>query len=152
MRTVQYSVWIDAPPALVWDVYTNRDRIAEWQTGDPHVVDTTGQGQEAGATYSVRRGPGTSRTTITEAVRPSLHASRTDAYFGLSFDLITSLAPENGGTRLQLRAQTHWPKGLGLIGRVVEFAVLNGNEANRELERLKVLIEREAAKDGPTDS
>lgn len=152
MGTVQHSIWIDAPPALVWDVYTNRNRIAEWQTGDPRVVDATGQGHEVGASYSVRRGPGTSHTTVTEAVRPSLHASRTNAYFGLSFDLITNLVPENRGTRLQLRAQAHWPKGLGIIGRVVEFAFLNGREAHRELERLKVLIEKEAEKDGPTDS
>jgi hypothetical protein len=75
------------------------------------------------------------------ANRQSSGASRTEAYLGLSFDLTTNFLPEKGGTRLQLQAQTHWPKGLGLVGRLVEFAFLNGREANRELERLKVLLE-----------
>jgi uncharacterized protein YndB with AHSA1/START domain len=142
--TVQYSIWIGASPGLVWDVYTNLDRIPEWQTGDPRVEEVGGQGDEVGTIYTVRRGPGASRTTVTEAVRPSIHASRTSAPLGLSFDLTTNLVPENGGTRLQLRAQTHWPNGLGLVGRVVEFFFMNGSEANRELGRLKVLVEREA--------
>jgi len=149
MGTVQYSIWIAAPQELVWDIYTNLDRIPEWQTGDPHVLEAGGRGAEVGSTYSVRRGPGTSRTTVTEAVRPSLHASRTRAYLGLSFDLTTNLIPENGGTRLQLRAQTRWPTGLELVGRLVEFVLLNGGEANRERERLKILVEREGATQGP---
>jgi uncharacterized protein YndB with AHSA1/START domain len=150
MGTVQYSIWIGAPPGLVWDIYTNLERIPEWQTGDPKVEEVSGQGHEIGATYTVRRGPGASRTTVTEAVRPSVHASRTSAPLGLSFDLTTNLLPENGGTRLQLRAETHWRKGLRLVGRVVEFVFMNGSEATRELGRLKVLVESEAEKEDPT--
>lgn len=147
MGTIQYSIWIGAPPDLVWDVYTNLHRIPDWQTGDPQVLEVSGLGDEVGTTYTVRRGPGAARTTVTKAVRPVLHASRTEAYLGLSFDVTANLRPEKGGTRLQLRAETHWPKGMGLVGRVVEFAFLNGREANRELERLKVLLEVEAAND-----
>lgn len=82
-------------------------------------------------------------------MRPALHRSRTHAYFGLSFELTANLLHEQGGTRLLLQAQTHWPKGLGLFGRVAEHAFLNGREATRELERLKLLVESEAAKDSP---
>lgn len=151
MGTVQYSIWIGAPPGLVWDAYTNLDRIPDWQTGNPRILEVSGPGDVVGTAYTVRRGPGAARTTVTQAVRPVLHASRTEAYLGLSFDLTASLLPEKGGTRLQLRADTHWPKGLGLVGRLVEFAFLNGREANRELERLKVLLEREGAKEGPPE-
>ncbi len=146
MGAVQQSIWIGAASGLVWDVYTDLDRIAEWQTGDPRVVEASGRGGEVGTTYIVRRGPGAARTTVTEAMRPELHRSRTNAYFGLSFDLTAKLLPEQDGTRILLQAQTHWPKGLGLLGRVVEFAFLNAHEANRELERLKVLVESEEAK------
>jgi hypothetical protein len=149
MGAVQQSIWIGAAPGLVWDVYTNLDRIPEWQTGDPRLLEASGRGDEVGTTYTVRRGPGAARTTVTEAVRPELHRSRTRAYFGLSFDLAAKLLPEQGGTRILLQAQTHWPKGLGLLGRVVEFAFLNEQEAKGELERLKVLVESGAANESP---
>jgi len=146
MGAVRQSIWIGAAPGLVWEIYTDLDRIPEWQTGDPRVLEVSGRGDEVGTIYTVRRGPGAARTRVTEAMRPELHRSRTNAYFGLSFDLTAKLLPEQGGTRILLQAQTHWPKGLGLLGRVVEFAFLNAHEANRELERLKVLVESEEAK------
>jgi uncharacterized protein YndB with AHSA1/START domain len=146
MGTAHYSIWIDASPDRVWDVFTNLERIPDWQTGDPCVIEVSGPGDEVGTTYTVRRGPGTGRTIVTEAVRPTIYASRTDAYLGLSFDLTATLRPDRSGTTLTLRADTHWPRGLRLLGRIVEFAFLNQREANRELERLKVLLEAEAAK------
>jgi uncharacterized protein YndB with AHSA1/START domain len=149
MGVVQHSIWIGAAPSTVWDLYTDLDRMSEWQTGDPRVLAIDGCGDQVGTTYAVRRGPGAARTTVTEAVRPSLHGSRTNAYLGLSFDLTARLLPEQGGTRLLLEAQTHWPRGIGLLGRVAEFVFLNGGEADRELERLKVLVESEAAKESP---
>ena len=108
-----------------------------------------GEEMRSATTYIVRRGAGGARTTVTEAVRPELHRSRTKAYFGLSFELTAKLLPERSGTKILLEAQTHWPKGLGLLGQVVEFAVLNAREANRELERLRVLVESEAADESP---
>jgi len=144
MGLVQYSIWIRARPNAVWDVYTDVGRIPQWQTGNPRVVEASGRGDEVGTTYTVRRGPGSARTLVTEAIRPSRHWSRTDANLGLSFDLTANLLPESDGTRLVLQAQTHWPKGLGVLGRVVEFALLNEREATRELQRLKVLIERDS--------
>jgi hypothetical protein len=47
---------------------------------------------------------------------------------------------------LQLQAQILWPRGLRLIGRLVELAFLNPREANREVKRLKVVVEGEAAR------
>jgi len=143
MGTVEYSIWIDASPGLVWDVYTDPARIPEWQTGDPHVLDLSGRGDEVGTTYTVRRGPGAAHTTVTGAVRPKTYSSRTNAYLGLSFDLTANLVPEEGGTKIDLILQAKWPLGLRLFGRSVEFLFLNGREGRRELERLKVLLERE---------
>jgi hypothetical protein len=44
-------------------------------------------------------------------------------------------------TLLELRAETHWPRGLGLPGNLVEAAILGKREVRKELARLKVLIE-----------
>ncbi|TMF05047.1 MAG: SRPBCC family protein, partial [Chloroflexi bacterium] len=105
MATHRYSIWIDAKPELVWEIFTEVDRIPEWQTGGPVVTDVSGRGDMAGTTYAVRRGPGVAHTTVLEAIRPSRYRSRTDAYLGLWFETIALLVSEKGGTRLDL--ETH---------------------------------------------
>lgn len=141
MASYRFSTWIDAAPELVWDVFTDLDRIPEWQTGHPVVTDASGHGDVRGTTYSVRRGPATSRTEVLEAARPTRYRSRTDAYLGLWFDVTATLTPDKSGTRLEIQGDTHWPPGMGLPGRLVEAGVLSGHEAHRELERLKLLVE-----------
>lgn len=142
MATHRYSIWIDASPELVWEIFTDLERIPEWQTGGPIVTNVSGRGDVAGTTYAVRRGPGVAHTTVLEAIRPSRYGSRTNAYLGLWFETIAYLVPEKDGTRLELEAHTHWPPGLRLLGRLVEAVVLSGHEAHREMERLKLLAER----------
>lgn len=105
--------------------------------------DVTGTGDQAGTAYTVRRGPGAARTTILEAEPPRRYVSRTEAYLGLRFELTSELAAEDGGCRLSITAETRWPRALKLIGRLVEFVLLNEREAQRELSNLKALVERE---------
>jgi hypothetical protein len=62
----------------------------------------------------------------------------------LRFEVVSQLEPEADGTRLDLRAETHWPRGLGLLGKLVELAVLSRREGSKELSRLKALVETEA--------
>jgi uncharacterized protein YndB with AHSA1/START domain len=62
---VRYSVWIDAAPSDVWAVFTDLDRIPEWQTGVPRVAEASGPGDAVGTSYVLRWGPMASRTTIT---------------------------------------------------------------------------------------
>ena len=137
----RYSIWIAVGPELVWDVFTDLNRIPEWQTGRPVVTDASGRGDVPGTTYTVRRGHAAARTAVLEAVRPVTYRSRTDAYLGLSFDLTAALMPDQSGTRLELQAVTHWPRGMRLLGRLVEAVVLSGHEANLELKNLKLLVE-----------
>ena len=140
MGVLRYSIWVDAAPESVWSAWTDLGLIPRWQTGSPRVADVTGDGG-VGTSYSVRRGPTSSRTTIIMAEAPFRHVSRTSALLGLRFDLEARLAPERGGTSLALEARTEWPRGLGWIGRVVEAFVLSPREAERELANLKVIIE-----------
>jgi hypothetical protein len=123
-------------------MFTDLNRIPEWQTGAPVVVDASGRGDVAGTTYAVRRGPGVAHATVREAVRPYEYRSRTTAPLGLVFETIAHLVPEDQGTRLELEAQTHWPLAMRLLGRLVEAVVLSGHEGHREMKQLKVLVER----------
>ena len=70
--------------------------------------------------------------------------TETEASLGLHFTLESALTQEGDGTRLELRVRTRWPRGLGLLGRVVERAMLSGSEATKELDRLRALVELEA--------
>ena len=65
----------------------------------------------------------------------------TEAYFGLRFDVRSLLTPQSGVTLLGLQVETHWPRGLGLLGKPVEVAILSPREGQKELARLKALIE-----------
>ena len=147
MGVLDHSVWIHAQPEDVWSVYVDPARIPEWQTGSPVIIDIRGAGDEPGATYVSRRGPVAARTTVLEAETPHRQVTRTEAYLGLRFDVVSQLRPDGDGTRLNLRVETHWPRGLGLFGRIVEFAILNPREASKELANLRALVEREATTD-----
>lgn len=142
-------MWIDASPIAVWNVFTNLDRIPVWQTGAPRVADATGPGDSVGTHYKVRRGPTSSRTTVTVAELPSRYASCTSALLGLQIDLAADLIPQGAGTQLSLEARTQWPRGLRLLGRVVEFVLLKPRDANRELGNLKAIVEREVRRPRP---
>jgi uncharacterized protein YndB with AHSA1/START domain len=146
VAVLRYDIWIEASPDDVWAVYTDLDRIPEWQTGAPRVAEASGSGGVVGTTYLVRRGPMTSRSTITAADAPAHHASHTQAVLGLTFDLVADLTAADGGTRLALEARTEWPRGLRLVGRAVESALLSEREAVKELTNLKTLVEREAGR------
>ena len=143
MGILEHSVWIKARPEDVWKAYVDPGRLPEWQTGSPVIADVHGMAGQTGSTYASSRRPGTARTAVLSAEPPRRIVTRTVAYFGLKFDVDTRLEPEGNGTTLRLRAETHWPRGLGLPGRLVERAVLSGSEARKELANLKALIERE---------
>ncbi|GAA3153288.1 hypothetical protein GCM10010531_00120 [Blastococcus jejuensis] len=138
--TTDHSVWIRADAAAVWDVYTDPRRIPEWQTGSPVVGDLHGAG-EAGTTYVSRRGRLAATTVVVSAERPRRLVSRTVASLGLTFTVESTLQAVGGGTRLDLTVQTEWPRGLRLLGRIVELAILGRREAAKELTRLKALVE-----------
>jgi len=148
MGVLEHSVWIQAKPEEVWRAYVDLSRISEWQTGLPVIEDVSGPGDAPGTTYMSRRGPGAARTTVIEADRPRRLWTRTEAYFGLQFDVVSRLEADAGGTRLDVRAETHWPRGLGLLGKLVELAVLSRHEGEKELANLKALVERETDRRG----
>jgi uncharacterized protein YndB with AHSA1/START domain len=145
MGQVEYSVWIDAAPEAVWQVYVDPARIPDWQTGRPSVVDVLGQAGEPGSSYRTRRGPLVARTVVVAARAPHELQTRTEAYLGLQLEVTSRLGGRAGGTELQLVVVTHWRRRLGPVARLVELAVLNPGENRKELALLKALVEREAS-------
>ena len=148
MAILEHSVWVQAQPEEVWRIYVDPARIPEWQTGSPVIQEIRGAGGEAGSTYVSKRGPGTARTTVLEEDRPRRLVTRTEAYFGLRFDVVSHLSAKAGGTKLDLQVETHWPPGLRLLGKLVEQAILSRREGRKELANLKALVEREAKRSG----
>ncbi len=141
MGTANYSVLIEASPEQVWRIYADPVRIPEWQTGSPVIEEVRGRGDQLGSTYISRRRPGAARTTVIEVDKPRRLVTTTEAYFGLRFDVTSSLTPRAGGTLLELRAETYWPRGFGVVGKLVEAVILSPREGRKELARLKTLIE-----------
>ncbi|WP_404383930.1 SRPBCC family protein [Knoellia locipacati] len=142
MGTISHEIWVDTSPEDLWRVYADPRRILEWQTGSPVVEVVVGDGMSTGSSYTSRRGRLSSHTVVRDATPPHRLVTWTVASLGLRFTLLSELTPEHGGTRLALRVTTRWPRGLGVVGRVVERALLSGGEATKELARLKELVER----------
>jgi len=145
MGVLEYSVWIESAPELVWRAYIDPTRIPEWQTGRPVIGDVQGEFGVPGSSYVSRRGRLAAHTTVLTADVPRELVTRTDAYFGLRFVVTSSLSERAGGTELQLRVVTQWRRGLTTIGKLVERAILSPAEAQKELDNFTALIEREGA-------
>lgn len=145
MGVLEYSVWIEAAPEMVWGAYVDPTRIPEWQTGTPVIEDVQGEFGTPGSSYVSRRGRLAARTTVLAADAPRELVTRTDAYFGLRFELAARLSERAGGTDLQLRATTHWRRGFAPVAKLVERAILSPTEARKELDDFKALVEGETS-------
>jgi uncharacterized protein YndB with AHSA1/START domain len=141
VRELSHAIWIDAAPELVWRAYADPSRIPEWQTGRPVIEDVHGGPGEVGSTYTSRRGRLVARTTVLESDRPTRLVTSTDAYFGLTLDVISRLTEQDGGTDLELAVRTRWARRRPLVEALVERAILSGGEARKELMNLKAIVE-----------
>jgi hypothetical protein len=141
MGSYSYAVWIEAPPQRAYDLYTDLDRIGEWQEGNPRITDISGDPGRAGSTYISRRGRFGSRFELMTAERPASQVVEFDGPMGLRAEMSSQFAPEEGGTKLAISLIARWR--FPLIGRILELAIFNPRIAKRELGRLKALAERE---------
>ena len=141
MGSYSYSVWIAAPPERVYDLYTDLDRVAEWQEGRPRITDRSGEQSRAGSTYTTRRGPSSARSQVIVAERPTEQVVEISGALGLQAVLTSRFAPEDRGTRMTVELDARW--GKPLLGSVLEKAIFNPRTARRELAKLKEIAERE---------
>ena len=132
MGTHRWTVWIDASPEQVFAIYTDINRLPEWEAGIREIEDGTGPGDRPGTTYSIR---------VDGVFRPSRLVTRTTGVLGLQARGTSELIPEAGGTRLTIVYETTWP--YRWLGRLLEKAMLNPSTLRRQLNNLKALVERE---------
>lgn len=142
MGSLTVSVWIEAAPEQVWQVYVDPGRIPDWQTGRPVVSRVDGVPGVVGATYLSRRGRLSATTLVVSADSPSELVTRTDTSFGLQLDVTSRLVERAGGTELRIDAEARWSRLLRPVAKVAEMAVLNPRQARIELANLKSLVEQ----------
>lgn len=145
MARYTFTTLVDAPIEVVFDLWTNLERMTEWVGGVTGVSDVTGPVAEAGTRYKTHFGRMTSRSEVIEAERPRVFATR----FGnaiLRGTNRTEFAPDGSGTRMTETFET-----IGLIpaisARIFATGSYTGSFAG-ELEAFRLLAEAEAKKLG----
>ena len=155
MGEYSFTVHVKAPPELVFDLFTDIDRMPEWIGGVSRITDVTGPAGEAGTSYTVWFGRMPSPTRILAATRPSHVRSR----FGnrlLRGEMEAELDAEGGGTLLTQRFKT---EGFvpAIVARIFAIGSYRGSFRG-ELATFAAMVEREAGSTpappppGPTDS
>ena len=140
MAEYRFTILIDAPPAHVFDLWTDLDRIPDWIEGVTRVSDTTGPADRSGTRYTVWFGRMASRTEVLEADPP--HRIRTR--FGnalLKGETTATFEPDGDRTRLVQVFRTH---GLisGAMARIFATGSYRGSFRG-ELETFRRIAEQE---------
>jgi carbon monoxide dehydrogenase subunit G len=145
---VHAQIEIDAPPASVYDVMLDPERLHEWVTihrkvnrvddGSPH------KGYEMDQTLCLRHANFKVHWTLTKADRP--HAATWEgrgpagSYARTSYRL-----QEIDGGRTRFQYENEFKAPGGFLGKAASRVIVGGvpeREANRSLENLKALLEQ----------
>jgi uncharacterized protein YndB with AHSA1/START domain len=108
----RFTIHVAAPIEVVFDLWTNLDRMREWVGGVSGVTGLTGPVDQVGTRYTVHFGRMQSPTEVIEAERPRIFATR----FGnaiLRGTNRTVFEAEAGGTRVTETFQT-----IGLVSAI----------------------------------
>lgn len=137
-----FTTHVAAPIEVVFDLWTNLDRMREWVGGVTRVTDVSGPVDRVGTRYTTWFGRMKSPTEVIEAERPRLFATR----FGnaiLRGTNRTILEPAGDGTRITQTFET-----VGLISAISARVFAAGSYRGSfqgELEAFARLAEAEAA-------
>jgi hypothetical protein len=134
----------DAPPDVVFDLWTNLQRMHEWVGGVTGVTDISGPITRVGTTYTVRFGPMKSPTRVLEADRPTRFTTKFGSRL-LAGHNSTVFEPDGRGTRI---TETFETEGLvaGIMARLFAAGSYRGSFRG-ELEAFARLAEQEAPPD-----
>jgi uncharacterized protein YndB with AHSA1/START domain len=137
-----FTTQVAAPVEVVFDLWTNLERMHEWVGGVTKVTDVTGTPDSVGSHWVTWFGGMASRTEVTEADRPRRFATR----FGnriLRGRNSATFEPRGGGTVL---TQTLVTEGLisAIAARIFATGSYRGSFRG-ELEAFRRLAEREAS-------
>jgi uncharacterized protein YndB with AHSA1/START domain len=136
-----FEVSVDAPPDIVFDLWTDLDQMPEWIGGVRKVTDRTGPMDRAGTRYTVWFGSMASPSEVVEVDRPRFIRTR----FGnrlLRGENSATFEADGNGTRL-----TQEFRVVGLIPRIAARLFATGSwkgSFRGELNEFVRLAEREA--------
>lgn len=142
MATHQFTISVGASPELVFDLYTNLERMHEWTGGVTGVTDVSGPLTEPGTSYVVHFGRMRSLSRVLEVERPR----RIVTSFGnrvLAGESEATFEPAEAGTFMTQEFRT---RGLipGLMGRIFSIGSYKGSFRG-ELREFARIAEREAS-------
>jgi uncharacterized protein YndB with AHSA1/START domain len=142
MARYTFSTVIKAPVDVVFDLWTNVDRMGEWVGGVTRVSDRSGPIDASGTTYTVWFGRMKSRTEVIDVERPNRFATR----FGnqiLKGRNIATFEATGAGTRLTQTFETQ-----GIIAAIAARLFATGSYRGSfrgELEAFARLAEASAS-------
>ena len=142
MGRYTFSTHIDAPPPVVFDLWTNLERAPEWIGGLKKVTDITGPIDVAGTRYTAWFGSMASPTEVLDAERPKRITTR----FGSAILKGTNAAtfePDGTGTKLTQTFETR-----GIVSAVMAWIFSRGSYSGSfrgELEHFARIAEAEAS-------
>ena len=145
MAVSRLSAVSAAPPEVVFDLWSNLDRMREWVGGVTGVTDVRGPLGVTGTTYVVLFGPLKSPTTILDAERPLRYRSRFGNWV-LKGESATTFTAVDGGTRIDQEIRTvGWFSEI--TSRIFSMGSYKGSYQG-ELNEFARLAEHEAAAQG----
>jgi len=146
MARFRFSVFVAAPPHLVFGLWTDLDRWPEWIEGLKKVTDVTGPLDQAGTRYVTWFGGMSGRNEVLEVERPRRIRTRLGSRL-LRGVTEATFEPEDGGTRI---SQTFETEGLlpAIAARIFSIGSYRGSFRG-ELETFKRIAELEARAQEP---
>lgn len=145
MARYSFTIDVAAPPEVVFDLWTNLDRMKEWIRGMTGVEERSGPVDVVGSRYLVRFGPVRSWTEVIEAERPRVFATKFGNWYLRGRNRAT-LEPTVDGTRLTQVFETE-----GVIPAITSWIWSRGSYTGSfrgELEDFGRLAEQEGRKAG----
>ena len=142
MGTHQLTVHVAAPPDVVFELWTDLDRMQEWVGGVTNVTDVTGPVGRAGTRYTVWFGRMASRTEVLEADPPRFLRTRFRSRL-LGGETRATFESEGDGTRIVQEFRTE-----GLVAAIAGWIFSRGSYRGSfqgELNDFARLAETEAA-------
>jgi Polyketide cyclase / dehydrase and lipid transport len=142
VASYRFSARAKAPPELVFDLWTNLERMAEWVGGVTSVTDISGPVDRAGTTYVTHFGRMRSPTQVLEADPPRRFVTRFGNWL-LRGENATVFEPDGDGTLISEEFRT-----VGLIPAISARIFASGSYKGSfqgELNEFVRIAEREAA-------
>ena len=140
-----YTIDIDAPQELVFDLWTDLELMKKWVGGVTAVTEPTGPIDQAGTTYSIYFGRFPSRTQVLDAERPRLYATKSGTFWMQLMNRATfgRSGPDGRQTRLTQTFDVHGSPLSRTFGWIFGHGSYRGSFLG-ELRHFKRIAEAEA--------